>query len=732
MPAKWYDRPLRIVHTVLRVSDAQDYDAKALVAYTKRVHGNAVCVNGGGIYAFYRTENPLQETVPGMTGDILGEVVREAHAHGLKVLARVDFRGAHRKVFEAHPEWFTFHPDGSPVMTNGLYVAPVTSPYRGEGYAFPVVREILGRYGVDSIWHNAPRFAQTGDAAGNSGAGASGARGIDRTNAHLANLLVDGPSIRAAFRRDTGRELPTGTDGWDEDDFRAYLRWRYTAIKANARAFHAVVKEFGDDKAYVAEFPAMLDVTWGLKGAQNTADVAEYWDIMTAPTFDVLRGSYGSFLYPVPVWRAEEVTKYLHAINPVRRPVVMVAQMDNQSRYTTVSTAEYAIWLAGVLAYAGSIWECTFVGRHGEEFLDRRNQDVLAGYFGLLEQAEGHFVDARPLADVAIVHSHETQDEFGSDDQRKDGYVQHVRGVELALPAEHVPFEFVSSRHLSLERLRRFRVVVLPNTALLSDAQCEVLRQYAAGGGSLVGTFETSLYTEDGTPRDDYGLADVFGMQSLGAVSQDLTYAYTLLRERGPLTAGLDGTQVVTQAGRIRYVRPADGTRVPASLIPEIAPQPPELAYRADLETSIPVVLAKEVGDSRRVFLPGQTDKLVVMSGHPDYARLVANAVRWAAGHGRPLLTTDAPDSVHVSVTTQPGDRLVIHFVNYTSGYRRPISRVTAVGPIMVEVRTAGPVARAKLVRGGEEIAVENVDGAARFVLPSLDVYAAVALEPAG
>ncbi len=729
MPAMWFDRPLRIVHTVLRAPDAEDYDAKALVEYTKRIHGNAVVVNGGGIYAFYRTQNPLQEVVPGMTGDVLAEVVHEAHAAGLKVLARVDFRGAHRKAFEAHPDWFNFHPDGTPVTTNGLYAAAVTSPYRGEGYAFPVVREIL-EYGVDGIWHNAPGFAHTGDGAGNSGAGARGVRGVDRANARHSNLLVDGPSVRAAFRQDTGRDLPDPVDASDEE-FRAYLDWRYHAIRANAKAFKDVLLEFGEDKAYVAEFPAMLDVTWGLKGAQNTADVAEYWDIMTAPTFDVLRGSYGSFLYPVPIWRAEEVTKYLHAINPERHPAVMVSRMDNQSRYTTVSRAEYAIWLAGVLAHGGSIWECTFVGRHGEEFLDRRNQDVLSEYFGLLESAEDYYTDARPRADVAIVHSHETQDELGSDDARQDGYVQHVRGVELALLADHIPFEIVSTHGLTLEALRRFRVVVLPNTALLSDEQCDVLRQYAAGGGNLVGTYDTSLYTPDGKPRDDYGLGDVFGVQAQGPVSQDLTYAYTLLRERGPLTEGFEQTEVVTQAGRMRYAVPLEGTRVPATLIPEIGPQPPERAFRHDLATSIPVAVTKDSGGSRTVFFPGQTDKLVVMSGHPDYARLLVNGVRWAAGDATPLVSTDAPDSVHVSVTGQPNGRTVVHLVNYTSGHRRPISRVTSVGPLTVEVRADRSVSRVVSVRSGEQVDFERVGDAVRFVVPTLDVYEAVALEPA-
>src|SRR5688572_22991093 len=53
----WYQKPLRIMHTVLRESDAKDYDARAVVDYLKKNGSNTLCVNAGGIVDFF--QNPL-------------------------------------------------------------------------------------------------------------------------------------------------------------------------------------------------------------------------------------------------------------------------------------------------------------------------------------------------------------------------------------------------------------------------------------------------------------------------------------------------------------------------------------------------------------------------------------------------------------------------------------------------------------------------------------------------
>lgn len=53
---------------------------------------------------------------------------------------------------------------------------------------------------------------------------------------------------------------------------------------------------------------------------------------------------------------------------------------------------------------------------------------------------------------------------------------------------------------------------------MLSDRQCQQLRDYVHSGGSLMASFETSLYDENLKPRADFGLAALIGVSKGGDV----------------------------------------------------------------------------------------------------------------------------------------------------------------------------------------------------------------------
>jgi hypothetical protein len=47
----------------------------------------------------------------------------------------------------------------------------------------------------------------------------------------------------------------------------------------------------------------------------------------------------------------------------------------------------------------------------------------------------------------------------------------------------------VHEERLDSERLATYRALLLPNIAMLSDRQCEQLREYARRGGSIMASF---------------------------------------------------------------------------------------------------------------------------------------------------------------------------------------------------------------------------------------------------
>ena len=56
----------------------------------------------------------------------------------------------------------------------------------------------------------------------------------------------------------------------------------------------------------------------------------------------------------------------------------------------------------------------------------------------------------------------------------------------------------------------------MPNTACLDDAQSKAVAEFVRNGGGLVASLDTSLFNEFGDARDNFTLADVFGVDYRG------------------------------------------------------------------------------------------------------------------------------------------------------------------------------------------------------------------------
>ena len=84
---------------------------------------------------------------------------------------------------------------------------------------------------------------------------------------------------------------------------------------------------------------------------------------------------------------------------------------------------------------------------------------------------------------------------------------------------------------LDPEHISQFRTLILPNIAALSTAQCKQLEDFVQNGGSLVATYETSLYNEWGVRQQNFGLASLFGVNYAGKVEGPMLNSYLSLNK---------------------------------------------------------------------------------------------------------------------------------------------------------------------------------------------------------
>jgi hypothetical protein len=196
---------------------------------------------------------------------------------------------------------------------------------------------------------------------------------------------------------------------------------------------------------------------------------------------------------------AANVTAAYSTCNPVWRNV-------------SKNPAETRMWLSETLA-GGMVPYLHFVGAENGFTEDRRWQQVGAEYFRWTAQHDAHLTTRRSIANVGVVIGQSTQLLYpGPGSSRSRAYMHETtQGIYLALLQGRFAFDFVHEDRLDPEHISRYRALLLPNVAMLSDRQCQQLREYVRSGGSLMASFETSLYDENLKPRADFGLAELMG-----------------------------------------------------------------------------------------------------------------------------------------------------------------------------------------------------------------------------
>jgi hypothetical protein len=290
-------------------------------------------------------------------------------------------------------------------------------------------------------------------------------------------------------------------------------------------------------------------------------------------------------------------------------------------------------------------------------------------------------------------------------------------GYYQALVEARIPFEMADDRQLEPQHISRYRVLVLPDIAALSDKQCQQIRDYVTAGGRIVATGETSLYDELGKRRANFGLADLFGCDYV-KTENGVKNSYLTPRHPHALTHGLEDAPRIIGATQQITVKPHGSEKQPLTLVPSYPDLPMERVWTNSLETDIPMVFCRQVGKGRVVYFPMDLDRTFWEVLAADHFVLLKNAVEWAADEPAPM-TVSGPGLVDVSYWRQKNS-LAAHVVNMNNPMmmKGPYREVMPAGPYTVSLAipagaTVGAVkllesgATPKISRNGDRLVVE-------------------------
>jgi len=334
-------------------------------------------------------------------------------------------------------------------------------------------------------------------------------------------------------------------------------------------------------------------------------------------------------------------------------------------------------------------------GRYVKETFDfaKQHRELLAS------------MEPRPVAGIVV--GDQTIDWFTGKHYVSKGYENYYRGAWQVLKDLSYDAEPFLDWMMTPELLDRYKLVWVANAACLSDAQCKMLRDYAAKGGALVVTHLSGVADEYGKMRKASGLEDL-----TGAVFSDVEPV-----EIPDLYVKLPWGELLPQDPQVMRFRAGAGADVLAETI--------DRGHRANLGPAI-------VRKGRVIYIGSGLEAIYNEARLTDVGRLLGSLINPILHDHRTYLVPDRPGLVpHLTASR---NTILLHLLadngNKTKKLRireefAPMENVRA----LVRVPAGRNVRGLSLLRAGTRLSAEVDDGWIDVTVPRVLVHEAIRVD---
>jgi hypothetical protein len=683
---------MRWAQLTLVEDDPGQYDLSFWLDYMKRTHCDAACLSAGGCVAYYPTRVPLHYRSKWLGNmDCFGDLVAGCRKMNMVVVARTDPHAVHQDVYDAHPDWIAVDAEGHKRRHTAmpeLWLTCALGPYNFE-FMTEVTREIVSLYKVDGIFTN--RWAGSG--------------------------MCYCEHCRENFHAASGLDLPR-TGNPQDPARRAYIEWKQARLFELWKVWETEIRKVNPQARYIPN-------TGG--GATSELDMKRIGEL--APTLFADRQARRGL---APPWENGKNGKEFRSTLE-NKAIVGIFSVGIEEPYrwkdSVQSREEIRLWALDGIANDLRPWFTKFSGT----LRDKRWLPVVEELYTWHYKNERYLRNTQSLARVGMVFSQQTGHFYGGSGAAEK-VENHTLGYYQALIESRIPFQMVHEGLLDAAHIDRYKVLILPNIAALSTAQCDQLRAYVKRGGSIVATHETSLYDEWGKRRADFGLADLFGASFDGKLEPRMQNSYLRLEtdpatgRRHPLLAGLEDAERIIN-GVARVVTKPGAYQSPLTLIPSYPDLPMEEVFPRIPKTDIPEVYVHEYGAGRVVYFPWDIDRTFWEVLSSDHLKLLRNAVEWSANEPHPV-TVKGPGVFDITIFRQE-QSMTVHLVNLTNPMmmKGPIREFIPSPPQDVAIRVPGKPREVKLLVSEVKPQFRQSANTLTLTIPSIRDHEVVAID---
>lgn len=698
-PKPWYQWVRRWGQTNLTEDDPARNNIDFWKTQWTRTHVQGVIVNCGGTVAYYPSKYGLQYRAATLGDrDYFREFSEAAQAAGLVVIARMDINRATEAFYRAHPDWFCRDKEGRPIMSQGRYFSCVNSDYYKK-YIPEVLTEIIETYHpagfADNSW-----------------------KGMGR------GTICYCDSCRTQFEKHAGLALPEAVD-WEDPAYRQWVRWGYACRTENWDLFNEVTQRVGgEDCLWLGMLhadPANLSGTFTDLKALCERSKFIFSDQQSR---DLLNGFEQNSLNGALLRLASE--------EQVLVPESMASYVRGPRTFRLASTPsqEYGMWVADGIAGGISPW----FHHIGGGTRDRRQFDATVPFFAWHAKNERYLYDRTSLANVGVVWHQQNADFYGRENAR-ERVALPWRGMTLALAQDRIPFLPVHADDIDRYRAR-LETLILPDVAILTREQVDAVLRFLDRGGNLVLTGKTGTLDGDGNPSGDLRLWERLGLRLTGETQgafdtqpadweYPLAHTYLQLPEQRPeILRGFEQTDILGFGGGLCQAESNGPLMGWGGYVKPFPIYPPEFSWVREVDEALhPLYSGQLASGSRIVYFAADIDRCFGRDRLPDHGRLLANAIRWAAGDTL-RFAVEGPGFLDTAFYAQGQDRIV-HLVNLNGANRTPgyLDEVLPVGPVTVRIPMDRQPARVQLLVAGEEVPLTYQAGMAQARIPQIGLH---------
>jgi hypothetical protein len=682
----WQQRVLCVGQTNMTEHDPAVMDVEQWADFWRSAGADMVFVSVTGILAFYPSKVPFHKHGKYLHGrDFFGECAAAAKKRGMRVVARMSPDLNWPDALAAHPEWAMRHKDGSVQFNHEeprLFQTCMFTSYMTD-YVPAIMREINSLYDVDCFYTNGwPP---------------------------LGSL----PECWCAICR---KLPPSGTP--------AYWKTFNDRVLELCHLYQGIAKEKKADSFF---FP---NLGGNVHAGPNLDQIGRFSSWFQAD-------NQGRHFDDPAIWNCSLQARVCTSVLDGKRAGNVTGAYATGTpvwRNASKTPDETRMWLNESLAGGVAAYD-HFIGGYEAFSVDRRWQQVCSGSFHWARRHAPHFRARRSIANIGVVMGQSTQllypgPNLPPNDARYQHYMRETtHGVYNLLLEGRWAFDFVHEDRLDSDRLAKYTALLLPNIAMLSDRQCDQLRAYVRSGGSLVASFETSLYNENLQQRSNFALADLLGISRAGNVVGANGNAYYGRIERAhAILDGFHDTQWIPGAQNRVPLKPVPDPVL--TVVPGFVQYPPELAYPPVDHTTEPAVVLRESGGSRIAYFPGDIERTYWLTGNTDLLRLVQNTLRWIT-RDRRVVSVEGPGLVEMFAwETEPG--YAVHLLNYTnpSAHHGWVHAIDPIGPqqVAMTLPEGVRVRQLELLRAGGTTPFHMDGPTLRFTIPAVEDYEVAAI----